>query len=124
MRGTARLLDLLARDRRYLHFLRANALETARAWPSWEQSSTFMAAALRAIVRLPPPALRGPGTLLAPEAQAAAAAMGMEIGALNRELTELPVAEAPRLLPRAAAACRAATPAARPRAAWPFGAPP
>ncbi len=88
VRGTARLLDLLARDRRYLHFLRANALETARAWPSWEQSSAFMAAALRAIDRLPPPAPRGPGTLLAAEAQAASAAMGMEIGALKRELTE------------------------------------
>jgi O-antigen biosynthesis protein len=88
VRGTARLLDLLARDRRYLHFLRANALETARAWPSWEQSSTFMAAALRAIRRLPPPDPRGPGTLLASEAQAAAAAMGGEIAALERELAE------------------------------------
>ena len=44
--GTARQLDLLARDRELLHFLRTNALETARAWPSWEQSSQFMAAAL------------------------------------------------------------------------------
>ena len=88
VRGTARLLDLLARDRRYLHFLRANALETARAWPSWEQSSAFMAAALRAIDRLPPPAPRGPGIALAAEAQAASAAMGHEVGALKRELTE------------------------------------
>jgi O-antigen biosynthesis protein len=88
VRGTARLLDLLARDRRYLHFLRANALETARAWPSWEQSSAFMAAALRAIHRLPPPDPRASGTLLASEAQAAAAAMGMEIGALERELMD------------------------------------
>ncbi len=45
-RGTARQLDLLARDRRLLHFLRSNALQTARAWPSWEQSSSFMALAL------------------------------------------------------------------------------
>ncbi len=44
LRGTARQLDLLARDRELLHFLRSNALETARAWPSWEQSSQFMAA--------------------------------------------------------------------------------
>jgi glycosyltransferase involved in cell wall biosynthesis len=87
-RGTGRLLDLLARDRRYLHFLRANALETARAWPSWEQSSNFMAAALRSIGRLPPPDPRAAGTLLASEAQAAAAAMGTEIAALERELTE------------------------------------
>ncbi len=54
LRGTARQLDLLARDRELLHFLRANALETARAWPSWEQSSQFMAAALMRIRREPP----------------------------------------------------------------------
>ncbi len=54
LRGTARQLDLLARDRELLHFLRANALETARAWPSWEQSSQFMAAALMRIAREPP----------------------------------------------------------------------
>ncbi len=47
-----------------------------------------MAAALRAIHRLPPPDPRGPGTLLAAEAQAAAAAMGTEIAALERELAE------------------------------------
>jgi O-antigen biosynthesis protein len=89
LRGTARLLDLLARDRRYLHFLRANAVETARAWPSWEQSSAFMAASLRAILREPPPDPRGPGTLLASEAQAATAALGTELAAVERELTEL-----------------------------------
>jgi len=55
LRGTARQLDLLARDRELLHFLRTNALETARSWPSWEQSSQFMAAALLAIQREPPP---------------------------------------------------------------------
>jgi glycosyltransferase involved in cell wall biosynthesis len=88
VRGTARLLDLLARDRRYLHFLRANALETARAWPSWEQSSTFMAAALTAIRRSPPPDPRGGATLLAGEAQAAASSMRLEIAALERELAE------------------------------------
>jgi len=56
LRGTARQLDLLARDRRLLRFLRANALETARAWPSWEQSSRFMAGALWRIRSSPPPA--------------------------------------------------------------------
>jgi glycosyltransferase involved in cell wall biosynthesis len=88
IRGTARLLDLLARDKRYLHFLRTNALETARGWPSWEQSSTFMAAALRAIRRSPPPDPRPAGTLLASEAQAAATFMGAEVSALERELME------------------------------------
>ncbi len=53
--GTARQLDLLARDRELLQFLRTNALETARGWPSWEQSSQFMAAALMRIGREPAP---------------------------------------------------------------------
>jgi O-antigen biosynthesis protein len=55
LRGTARQLDLLARDRELLHYLRVNALETARGWPDWEQSSQFMAAALQTIVREPQP---------------------------------------------------------------------
>jgi glycosyltransferase involved in cell wall biosynthesis len=59
LRGTARELDLLAADRGYLHFLRLNAVETARAWPSWEQSGMFMAAALRRIRELPPPTPSG-----------------------------------------------------------------
>ena len=63
-RGTARQLDLLARDRQLLQYLRQNALLTARGWPSWEQQGQFMAAALHAIARGP-----------APSAPAAAAAM-------------------------------------------------
>lgn len=55
LRGTARQLDLLARDRDLLHFLRTNALETARAWTDWKQSSQFMEAALLAIRREPRP---------------------------------------------------------------------
>jgi glycosyltransferase involved in cell wall biosynthesis len=47
--GTTRQLELLARDRRLLHELRCNALATARGWPSWEQSTQFMALALRRI---------------------------------------------------------------------------
>lgn len=49
--GGARLLDLLAHDRRLLHFLRTNAWLTARDWPAWEQSGDFMAAALTAVRR-------------------------------------------------------------------------
>jgi glycosyltransferase involved in cell wall biosynthesis len=49
LRGTARQLDLLARDRRLLARLRENALATARAWPSWDQTSPLMADALQAI---------------------------------------------------------------------------
>jgi O-antigen biosynthesis protein len=56
LRGTARQLDLLARDRKLLHFLRTNALETARAWPAWDQASQFMAGALVAIADAPAPA--------------------------------------------------------------------
>ncbi len=52
--GTARALDLLARDRRLLHRLRVEALATARTWPSWEQSAAVFAAALRAIAAGPP----------------------------------------------------------------------
>jgi len=53
--GTARQLDLLARDRSLLHFVRSNAVETARAWPDWEQSSQFMTTALLTIAREPQP---------------------------------------------------------------------
>src|SRR4051794_40853381 len=55
-RGTARALDLLARDRALLHFLRHNALMTGRGWPSWEQRGTVMAASLKAVWRSAPPA--------------------------------------------------------------------
>ncbi len=55
VRGTARQLDLLARDRRLLHFLRTNALATARSWPDWGQASQFMAGALLGIARSPQP---------------------------------------------------------------------
>ena len=55
LRGTARQLDLLARDRVLLHMLRCDALETARRWPTWEQQGQFMAVALRRIRDEPPP---------------------------------------------------------------------
>jgi glycosyltransferase involved in cell wall biosynthesis len=88
VRGTARLLDLLSRDRRYLHYLRCNAVATARAWPSWEQSSMFMAGALRAIAEGPPPDPRPSGILLAADAQAAAGAAALSLAARDRELAE------------------------------------
>jgi glycosyltransferase involved in cell wall biosynthesis len=55
VRGGARMLDLLARDRLLLHFLRTNAWLTARSWPSWEQAGDFMAAALTAVRDGSPP---------------------------------------------------------------------
>jgi glycosyltransferase involved in cell wall biosynthesis len=63
--GTARALDLLARDRRLLHGLRHNALQTAHGWPSWEQSSALMALAMRTVRREPPPSPRSAGLRLA-----------------------------------------------------------
>jgi glycosyltransferase involved in cell wall biosynthesis len=64
LRGTARQLDLLARDRELLHALRTNALDTARAWPDWEQCSAQMADALLTIARDPPPAANAPSARL------------------------------------------------------------
>jgi glycosyltransferase involved in cell wall biosynthesis len=55
LRGTARQLDLLARDRALLQRLRTNALQTARDWPGWDESSRQMAVALEAIRREPQP---------------------------------------------------------------------
>jgi glycosyltransferase involved in cell wall biosynthesis len=55
LRGTARQLDLLARDRDLLQFLRTNALQTAHAWPDWEHCSRVMADALVAIREGPQP---------------------------------------------------------------------
>jgi glycosyltransferase involved in cell wall biosynthesis len=62
--GTARALDLLARDRRLLHRLRAGALETARAWPDWRQASQGMALALARVAAEPPPDVRAAGARL------------------------------------------------------------
>ena len=62
--GTARSLDLLARDRRLLHRLRAGALETARAWPDWRQASQGMALALARVAAEPPPDVRAVGARL------------------------------------------------------------
>jgi O-antigen biosynthesis protein len=65
-RGTARLLDRLAHDRRELHFLRTNALATAQSWPDWEQAGQFMTLALERIRRdPPPPATAGAARLMA-----------------------------------------------------------
>jgi glycosyltransferase involved in cell wall biosynthesis len=64
LRGTARTLDLLARDRRLLHELRCGALRTATAWPDWRQSSQWMAMALRRVADEPPPSVAAAGRRL------------------------------------------------------------
>ena len=70
-RGTAAQLDMLARDRKLLRRLRTGALETARNWPDWSQSSSEMAAALRSIAGSPPPS---------PSAGAAALTQTLSVG--------------------------------------------
>lgn len=65
--GTARALDLLARDRELLARLRSGALETAREWPDWPECTATLAAALRQIAADPPPSVRGAGRRLASE---------------------------------------------------------
>jgi glycosyltransferase involved in cell wall biosynthesis len=52
--GTARWLDLLQADREFTETLRANALETAKAWPSWEEAAAEMTRALRAVAEAEP----------------------------------------------------------------------
>jgi glycosyltransferase involved in cell wall biosynthesis len=62
--GTARALDLLARDRRLLHELRTGALRTAAAWPDWRQASQWMALALRRVAAEPGPPVAAAGRRL------------------------------------------------------------
>jgi Glycosyl transferases group 1 len=79
-RGTAGMLDLLARDRRLLHFLRTNAIVTARGWPSWAQSTQFMALALEMIRARPAAGVPAAGLRLASDARA-----GIERQRLERD---------------------------------------
>lgn len=51
--GTARWLDLLAANPGRLRELQAAALETAKAWPSWQQAAGPMDQALKAIASEP-----------------------------------------------------------------------
>jgi glycosyltransferase involved in cell wall biosynthesis len=111
--GTARALDLLARDRVLLHRLRLGALETARAWPDWEQASTFMAGALRAIASEPPPSARSAGQRLAHEIGQTVfhtERVDMEVTRARRDLNDL---RAQRAIRAALLARRYATPALR-----------
>jgi O-antigen biosynthesis protein len=55
VRGVARWLDHLARDREWLRRLREEAAATASAWPSWEQAAAGLSGALERLVAEPPP---------------------------------------------------------------------
>jgi glycosyltransferase involved in cell wall biosynthesis len=72
-RGTARTLDLLARDRRLLHELRTGALQTAATWPDWRQASGVMALALRRVAAEPGPPVAPAGRRLASDFASATA---------------------------------------------------
>ncbi len=71
LHGTARALDLLARDRDLLDDLRRGALQTASEWPGWPEAAGRMAETLQAIAADPPPDGRGAGLRLASDIQTA-----------------------------------------------------
>jgi hypothetical protein len=91
VKGAGRWLDVLARDRRLLHHLRSNALETARGWPSWEQSGQFMAAALREIRRRPPPRVGDGIALFAADVRAGAEEARMQIHRREKRIAALEI---------------------------------
>jgi glycosyltransferase involved in cell wall biosynthesis len=109
-RGTARALDLLARDRAYLHLLRFNAVATARRWPSWRQASSVMALALRRIRAEPSPDPTGSAERLAGDIRVSMEAQDAQrreyerlrtrVARLDRALSKGPVLRAARKVVR------------------------
>jgi hypothetical protein len=85
-KGTARWLDLLAADRPFLASLRANALETARRWPSWEQSTYEMAAALEEIASRAAAAESAAWRRLGEDIWGGTAELGWTLRGLSRDL--------------------------------------
>jgi hypothetical protein len=84
--GAARKLDGLAADRELLRRLRAAAVETGRAWPSREQATADLRAALDDLLAGPPPeAARWPVRLMA-DAMAQAAVLRGELHAMRTAL--------------------------------------
>jgi glycosyltransferase involved in cell wall biosynthesis len=111
--GTARALDLLARDRALLARLRAGALATAQAWPSWAQAGAELAEVLRRLHAEPPPDPAAAGRRAAREAETAMAVTELrEIDARNtaQALDDL---ASQRTVQAALRARRAATPVLR-----------
>jgi glycosyltransferase involved in cell wall biosynthesis len=107
--GTARALDLLARDRALLQRLRAGALATARAWPSIEQQGEAMAAALRTIASQSPPDGRRVGQRQARSLTAALShseRVAMELEGTRRALQRLRAAPGYRLEDKARTTAR------------------
>jgi O-antigen biosynthesis protein len=86
VRGAARLLDRLARDRDLLARLQGAARETGAKWPTWEDAEQEMKAALERIVAEgPPPQGQWPVRLMG-DAMAGAAVVKQEIATLTAEV--------------------------------------
>jgi hypothetical protein len=97
VRGAARLLDHLARDRDLLARFRAAARETAAAWPTWEQSAAELEAALgRLLAEDPPPQAAWPVRLMG-DAIGGAAVFRHEIATLTGEVHRMRDEDAYRL---------------------------
>jgi len=108
--GTAHALDLLARDRELLQRLRGGALETARAWPSWEASTAQMAEALRTLVAEKPPSPRSSGARAAAGVESVLAATEIHARYERRAIDELTHLRDQRVVQTALRARRKATP--------------
>lgn len=86
VRGAARFLDLLARDRELLARLQAAALAKGESWPTWERSAEQLEAALEQIVAEDPPAQAAWPVRLMGDAIGAAAVVRQEFAALRGEV--------------------------------------
>jgi hypothetical protein len=122
VRGVARWVDHLSRDRVWLGELRAGALATAQRWPAWDAAVDGLAGALEELVASEPPdAARWPVRLMA-DAMAGAAVHRNDHFVLRGELDRLRGDDAYRAAyalrerlkdPRLAGLRRVAAPAAR-----------
>jgi hypothetical protein len=89
VRGTARWLETLARDRTRLARLQAGARESAASWPSLADAAGALASALdRLVAEEPPPPSRWPVRLMG-DAIGGAAVFRQEIAALTGEVHRL-----------------------------------
>ena len=102
VRGAARWLDHLARDRELLEKLKAGARAAAEAWPSWEQAAQEMQTALEWLVAEDPPAQAAWPVRLMGDAIAGAAVFAQEHATLTAEVHRLDAPRPP--LPRRALA--------------------
>jgi glycosyltransferase involved in cell wall biosynthesis len=89
VRGAARWLDHLARDRELLGRLRSAARATGEAWPSREQAAEELRAALERIVAEEPPAQASWPVRLMGDAIGGAAVFRQELATLTAEVHRL-----------------------------------